>query len=243
MCIALQVYSFNIGTNSFEFVFEDTSIPNNNKAQIISDFTDIITRCNLAEVTYYSPTNGVITYKKLHLEPYPSGDKIPKEFNHANGTNYLSISKIISDDLQIGLAIHNTYTNIYSKCTNFVNFLNSDDLKNISSNEIKNVIYYKNASEEIYQLQRDSFVDAIDSSLFYNPPKSSIYIMESDFYGITQESFWTFIPSRNGSSHLQGYIAVFFNNYWHLISPYDPVLEEFLKKAKERAQNSSVLKN
>ena len=43
MCIALQGYSFNIGTNSFEFVFEDTSIPNNNKAQIISDFTDIIT--------------------------------------------------------------------------------------------------------------------------------------------------------------------------------------------------------
>ena len=81
MSIALQAYSFNIGTNSFEFVFEDTSIPNNNKAQIISDFTDIITRCNLAEVTYYSPTNGVITYKTLHIEPYPSGDKIPKDFN------------------------------------------------------------------------------------------------------------------------------------------------------------------
>ena len=35
MSIALQGYSFNIGTNAFEFVFEDTSIPNNYKAQII----------------------------------------------------------------------------------------------------------------------------------------------------------------------------------------------------------------
>ena len=243
MSIALQGYSFNIGTNSFEFVFEDTSIPNNNKAQIISDFTDIITRCNLAEVTYYSPTNGVITYKKLHLEPYPSGDKIPKEFNHANGTNYLTISKIISDDLQIGLAIHNTYTNIYSKCTNFVDFLNSDDLKNISSNEIKNVIYQKGMNDVDYMFYREDFLNDFEDVQFFYPPKSSFYVTEAGFNGITQESVWTYFPCKSEDDYLQGYVAVYFNNYWHLISPYDPVLEEFLKKAKERAQNSSVLKN
>ena len=137
--ITFNALSFNIGTNTFEFVFEDTNLSIDIKTQIVDDFSAIITRCDLAKVNYITPTNGYIRYKTLHLEPYPDR-KIPKKFNQINGTNYLSISKIISDELQQRLAIHNTYTNVYSKCTNFVNFLNSDDLQNISSNDIKNVI-------------------------------------------------------------------------------------------------------
>ena len=223
MSIALQAYCFNIGTNVFEFVFEDTSIPDNNKAQIISDFTDIITRCNLAEVNYYSSTNGYISYKKLHLEPYPSR-KTPKKFNQVNGTNYLSISKIISDDLQIGLAIHNTHTNVYSTCTNFVNFLNSDAFRNINSNEIKNVFYQENISDVAYCESRDEIVGDISTYTFYNPPKSSFYIMRIGFYGINQENIWTFLPCKDSDDELGFFGAVWFNNYWHLISPMNPIL-------------------
>jgi hypothetical protein len=43
MSIALQAYCFNIGTNVFEFVFENTSIPNNNKdmRSILSELTEL----------------------------------------------------------------------------------------------------------------------------------------------------------------------------------------------------------
>lgn len=236
--VSLNAFCFNIGTNTFEFVFEDTSIPNDKKLQIVTDFTDIITRCNLAIVNYITPTNGVITYKKLHIEPYPSR-KIPRNFIQVNGTNYLSVSKIVSDELQQRLAIHNTYTNVYSKCTNFVNFLNSEDLQNISSNDIKNVLYQKNMADARYMSFKTQFVNDLTNIEFFYPPKSSFYIMEAGFNGITQESVWTFIPCRTESQYLQGYIAVFFNNYWHLISPYDPILEEFLEKAEENVKNST----
>ena len=63
--VSLNAFCFNIGTNTFEFVFEDTGIPNDKKLQIVTDFTDIITRCNLAIVNYITPTNGVITYKNI----------------------------------------------------------------------------------------------------------------------------------------------------------------------------------
>lgn len=235
--IALNALCFNIGTNTFEFVFEDTGLPNDKKLQIVTDFTDIITRCNLAIVNYITPTNGVITYKKLHIEPYPSR-KIPRNFIQVNETNYLSVSKIVSDELQQRLAIHNTYTNVYSKCTNFVNFLNSEDLQNISSNDIKNVLYQKKMADARYMSFKTQFVNDLTNIEFFYPPKSSFYIMEAGFNGITQESVWTFIPCRTESQYLQGYIAVFFNNYWHLLSPYDPILEEFLEKAEEKAQNS-----
>ena len=236
--VSLNAFCFNIGTNTFEFVFEDTSIPNDKKLQIVTDFTDIITRCNLAIVNYITPTNGVITYKKLHIEPYPSR-KTPRNFIQVNETNYLSVSKIVSDELQQRLAIHNTYTNVYSKCTNFVNFLNSEDLQNISSNEIKNVFYFEKATDEGYKAYKNDFVNGIDINVYYNPPKSSFYIMETGFNGISEESVWTFIPSRlEDDNSIDGYIAVFFNNYWHLLSPYDPILEEFLEKAEEKAQNS-----
>ena len=174
--VSLNAICFNIGTNTFEFVFEDTGIPNDKKLQIVTDFTDIITRCNLAIVNYITPTNGVITYKKLHIEPYPSR-KTPRNFIQVNETNYLSVSKIVSDELQQRLAIHNTYTNVYSKCTNFVNFLNSEDLQNISSNEIKNVFYFEKATDEGYKAYKNDFVNGIDINVYYNPPKSSFYIM------------------------------------------------------------------
>lgn len=236
--VSLNAFCFNIGTNTFEFVFEDTNLSTDIKTQIIDDFSAIITRCDLAEVNYTTSTNGYIRYKTLHLEPYPDR-KIPKKFNQMHGTNYLSISKIISDELQQRLAIHNTYTNAYSICTNFVNFLNSDDLQNISSNEIKNVFYFEKATDEGYNSYKKDFVDAIEPLVLYNPPKSSFYIMEAGFNGISEESVWTFIPCLTESQYLQGYIAVFFNNYWHLLSPYDPVLEEFLKKAKEKVKNTT----
>ena len=236
--ITLNAFCFNIGTNAFEFVFEDKNLSTDIKTQIADDFSAIITRCDFAEVNYTTSTNGYIRYKTLHLEPYPDR-KIPKKFNQINGTNYLSISKIISDDLQQRLAIHNTYTNAYSICTNFVNFLNSDDLQNISSNKIKNVFYFKKATDEGYNAYKNDFVNGIDINVYYNPPKSSFYIMEAGFNGISEESVWTFIPSRlEDDNSIDGYIAVFFNNYWHLLSPYDPILEEFLEKAKEKVQNS-----
>jgi hypothetical protein len=235
--VSLNAFCFNIGTNTFEFVFEDTGIPNDKKLQIVTDFTDIITRCNLAIVNYITPTNGVITYKKLHIEPYPSR-KIPRNFIQVNETNYLSVSKIVSDELQQRLAIHNTYTNAYSTCTNFVNFLNSDDLQNISSNHIKNVFYQKGVNDAIYMSYREDFINDLSGIQFFYPPKSSFYIMEAGFNGVVQETVWAFIPYRTRSKRLNCYIAVFFNNYWHLISPYDPILEEFLEKAKEKVQNS-----
>ena len=214
--ITFNAFCFNIGTNTFEFVFEDTNLSTDIKTQIADDFSAIITRCDLAEVNYTTSTNGYIRYKTLHLEPYPDR-KIPKKFNQIHGTNYLSISKIISDELQQRLAIHNTYTNAYSICTNYVNFLNSDDLQNISSNDIKNVFYFEKATDEGYNSYKKDFVDAIEPLVLYNPPKSSFYIMEAGFNGITQESVWTFIPCLTESQYLQGYIAVFFNNYWHLL--------------------------
>ena len=235
--ITFNAFCFNIGTNTFEFVFEDINLSTDTKTQIADDFSAIITRCDLAEVNYTTSTNGYIRYKTLHLEPYPDR-KIPKNFNQINGTNYLSISKIISDDLQQRLAIHNTYTNVYLKCTNFVNYLNSDDLQNTSSNDIKNVYYCTGISEEIHKFHKKDFVDAIEPLVLYNPPKSSFYIMETGFNGISEESVWTFIPCLTDANYLECYIAVFFNNYWHLISPYDPVLEEFLEKAKEKVKNS-----
>ena len=235
--IAFNALSFNIGTNAFEFVFEDTNLSTDIKTLITDDFSAIITRCDLAKINYITPTNGYISYKTLHLELYPSR-KIPKKFNQINGTNYLSISKIISDDLQQRLAIHNTYTNAYSICTNFVDFLNSEDLQNISSNDIKNVLYQEKMADARYMSFKTQFVNDLTNIEFFYPPKSSFYIMEAGFNGITQESVWTFIPCRTESQYLQGYIAVFFNNYWHLLSPYDPILEEFLEKAEEKAQDS-----
>ena len=236
--ITLNAFCFNIETNAFEFVFEDKNLSTDIKTQIIDDFSAIITRCDLAEVNYTTSTNGYIRYKTLHLEPYPDR-KIPKKFNQIHGTNYLSISKIISDDLLQRLAIHNTYTNAYSTCTNFVSFLNSDDLQNISSNHIKNVFYFEKATDEGYNSYKKDFVDAIEPLVLYNPPKSSFYIMEAGFNGISEESVWTFIPCLTDANYLECYIAVFFNNYWHLISPYDPVLEEFLEKAKEKVKNTT----
>ena len=236
--IAFNALSFNIGTNAFEFVFEDTNLSTDIKTLITDDFSAIITRCDLAKINYITPTNGYISYKTLHLELYPSR-KIPKKFNQINGTNYLSISKIISDDLQQRLTIHNTYTNAYSLCTNFVNFFNSDDLQNISSNKIRNVLYQKGMTDADYMSYREDFLNDFKDVQFFYPPKSSFYIMETGFNGISEESVWTFIPCLTDANYLECYIAVFFNNYWHLLSPYDPILEEFLEKAKEKVKNTT----
>ncbi len=236
--VSLNAFCFNIGTNTFEFVFEDTNLSTDIKTQIIDDFSAIITRCDLAEVNYTTSTNGYIRYKTLHIEPYPSR-KIPRNFIQVNETNYLSVSKIVSDELQQRLAIHNTYTNAYSICTNFVNFLNSDDLQNISSNHIKNVFYQKGVNDAIYMSYREDFINDLSGIQFFYPPKSSFYIMEAGFNGVAQETVWAFIPYRTRSKRLNCYIAVFFNNYWHLISPYDPILEEFLEKAKEKVKNTT----
>ena len=220
-------------------MFEDTAIPIQNQTLISLDISQHFELCgNYVDVFFASSTNGVLFYNKMCVEPFLGGIDRQKKFKILEGTNFFVVSKVLSDKLTYGLNTHSIYTNAYSICTNFVNFLNSDDLQNISSNHIKNVFYQKGVNDAIYMSYREDFINDLSGVQFFYPPKSSFYIMEAGFNGVAQETVWAFIPYRTRSKRLNCYIAVFFNNYWHLISPYDPVLEEFLEKAKEKVQNS-----
>lgn len=223
----LEVKAFNIGTNIFEFTYEDKSIPMQKINLLSTDFENIITRNKNIDIVYTSsPTNGIFVQNNLHLYPYLMENVIPRKFVKYNGTNYITISKSTSDKLLPRLDIHNTYTNAYSSCTNFVTFLNSNMVNTLNSNEIKNVFYFHNTTEDKYKAYRDEFLNDLSSISFYNPPLSSFFIKRIEINQTTQNFIWTCIPCHDSENTLQFYVAVFFNNYWHLLSPDDPIITE-----------------
>ena len=160
--ITLNALCFNIGTNAFEFVFEDTNLSTDTKTQIVDDFSTYFEKIgNKFDVLNTGPTSGQLRGDKGYLPTLSLSFKIPNTFYVLNGTNFIVISKTLSDELILGLNVHNSYTNAYASCTNFVNFLNSDSINAISSNEVKNITYQKGITDEAYRQYRDEFINSI----------------------------------------------------------------------------------
>lgn len=225
--ITLNALCFNIGTNAFEFVFEDTNLSTDTKTQIADDFSTYFEKIgNKFDVLNTGPTSGQLRGDKGYLPTLSLSFKIPNTFYVLNGTNFIVISKTLSDELILGLNVHNSYTNAYASCTNFVNFLNSDSINAISSNEVKNITYQKGITDEAYRQYRDEFINSIKCYDFFNPALCSFYIMDEGFYGIIEKSIWTFLPTWENDNFQGVFGAVFFENHWHLIAPMNPILLE-----------------
>ena len=227
LSLVFSAKAFNIGTDSFEIMFEDRSISIETQSKIVADFSTYFEKIgNKFDVLNTGPTSGQLRGDKGYLPTLSLSFKIPNTFYVLNGTNFIVISKTLSDELILGLNVHNSYTNAYASCTNFVNFLNSDSINAISSNEVKNITYQKGITDEAYRQYRDEFINSIKGYDFFNPALSSFYIMDEGFYGIIEKSIWTFLPTCENDNFQGVFGAVFFDNHWHLIAPMNPILLE-----------------
>ncbi len=213
-----------IGTNTFSFAFEDTTITTNLQIRIIEDWKVMIT-----------PWTNVVFRKYERIDPNDTDDYLllfldiftPPVFDEkldlwsffvkkVDGENFIPIKKNVSDAYKHAFNFVDLNSEIFYSVSNLVNAVKNDKLRDLQSHEVTNLIYKSDISYN-YNNKKNELLN----QEYYFPSVLSFTNLVSGAFDYPECAYWTLIPvgSNDGTSFYATFPAVYRNGRWYLWGP------------------------
>lgn len=199
-------YDLNVGTNSYDFVFDDTHITSKQKDFIFKDLQYCFEGWgSTAKIKFYDTPEKTIGYLSNNIwNPYYICNKeFPKDLvTNENGKISFLITKSLSDAYTNAFVWAKTNLNIVVAANEFATFLSSSNFVNTaSSNTIHNYILYEKETI-IYEgvsldTYKESFHDITNSLRKYTYYPPSVLGFQYNDNGPDPTNLWVLIPTTD----------------------------------------------
>ncbi len=221
-------YSVTIGTNTFGFAFEDTTLTTNMQARIVDDWK-VMTEpwTNVTISVDYSTTNTVKGFLKFKFINHP--------FNFDNDNVNLSyydimlqedvmnifLCKQLTDKYIMSFMLVDSHSNKFAQIDDLITNLQHEAIMSMSSNQMVNVFYYEGVPIENYTKGAQLIKKQLLSYEYYRPSVLFYAEMPKDFLEYPEEAFWSFIPIRNNystwnSASISFATAIYIDGRWKI---------------------------
>ncbi len=212
-----------IGTNTFGFAFEDTSLTTNMQARIIDDWKVMTEPWRYRSVKISLPTaqkTGSLFFSGVTGRPDFKEKIAAKSYalEISQSTNIV-ISRKLSDSYKSTFQLENTYSNEINKISELVRALQYENIILISSNQISNIYYYHKMETNHYELVAEQIKSQFTNLNVFLPSKLSFDVMPEGFITHPEEALWVLIPIQYKTGYFDNITympAIFIDGKWKI---------------------------
>ncbi len=188
-----------IGTNTFGFAFEDTSLTTNMQARIVEDWKILTAPWTNITVSINSDS-GKLDFNNIELAYYSKKDYVDYRqyvLNKSNDKFYIIFSEELIKRYKMAFDFYDSHINEYSKISELISTLNSDALVNMPSNQVHNIFYYPERPVEVIAFSAPDIKRSLSSRTYYMPSVLFFSEMPVDLSEKGTNVLWAFIPMRS----------------------------------------------
>ena len=210
--------SFSIAGTNFIFQFEDAHLSISNQHRIADDIV-MIRNFGVASEIEIDPIDGFDGYicnDNLEDTPYFDPElEFPRFFKSVNSTNALFIPQKLSNAYTNAFAFLDSDTNMFLSAHLFVEAFASNRLDSTPSNQIYRLVYYPNATQQEYELMRDSIVGDLKCQTYGHPSALSFHQTGPGTNRFPHSAIWMRVPTLSWSSFAHKNLFQIFHAFWY----------------------------
>lgn len=226
-CSLGDTFSYPLGTNTIEVVFEDSSLSLSTQTNVFQDILCIREPWSQATVEFSDQenTHGVIDDEGVYWTPWGNEEYelLRKFVTVSNGVLRCTVRTSLSMLYESALERTSGQSNIWQNALLFAQYLRLGDYSSITSNNVHDIFFHADFTEAEYKAEFSGIMQTISGMSFSSPSVLSFAPKEAGYFGFPTPAYWVQIPSgypRNGANKEYGHVcAVWFDSKWHLVLP------------------------